>query len=89
MEKLEKDSGLTFFEKIEKSNTKNLCEVIGCKLISKDIMESIMLRRELLNARDIEQLDQVWGKVKNENISDGSLNVVYEKRLKELQQDEK
>ena len=48
-----------------------------------------MLRRELLNARDIEQLDQVWGKVKNENISDGSLNVVYEKRLKELQQDGK
>lgn len=86
---MEKDSGLSFFERIDKPNTKNLCEATGCKMITKEVMESITFRRELLNARDTRQLDQIWDKIKNENRADGSLNVLYEKRLKELQQDEK
>ena len=87
MEKLEKDSGFSFFEKIDKPKSKNLCEVTGCKMISKEVMESIAFRRELLNARDTRQLDQIWDKIKNENRADSTLNVLYEKRLKELQGD--
>ena len=86
LQKLEKDSGFSFFEKIEKFKTKNLCEVAGCKLMSKDAMEVVMLRRQLGNAQNIEQLDQLWNKIYKERSLDGSFSVLYEKRLKELQQ---
>jgi hypothetical protein len=84
LQKLEKDSGFTFFEKIEKPKTKNLCQITGCKLISKETMELVFVRRQLSNAQNIEELDQVWSKIGNEHKSDG-LNILYEKRLKELQ----
>jgi hypothetical protein len=86
LQKLEKDSGFSFFEKIEKFKTKNLCEVTRCKLMSKEAMVLVVSRRQLSNAQNIEQLDQVWSKMEIENRSDESLRVLYEKRLRELQQ---
>ena len=85
VQKLEKDSGFSFFEKIEKFKTKNLCQVTGCKLMSKENMEFVILRRQLSNAQNIEQLDQVWSKTENEH-RPNDLSVLYKKRLQELQQ---
>lgn len=86
LQKVEKDSGFSFFEKIDKLRTNNLCQVTKCKLMSKQAMEFVMLQRQLENAQSIEQLDQIWSKKNKEHSLDHNLISLYDKRCKELQQ---
>ena len=86
LEKLEKDSGFSFFETIEKLKTKNLCEVTRCKLMTKEDMERVVLRRDLRNAQSVEQLDLIWKKLQQDNKPDSYISALYEKKLTELQE---
>ena len=42
---------------LKRSDTKNLCSVDECKLMSLDAMELYILKRKLSNAKTVEQLD--------------------------------
>ena len=52
LKKLERDAGFRFFHETRDFKTRNLCDFAGCKLISKETMENILLQRETRNAQN-------------------------------------
>lgn len=85
LEKLERDSGFNYFKAIDQSKVQNLCEMTGCQLISKEVMENIAISRQLNNAETLEKLREIWQEISNKGKSkDQYIVSAYRRKLKEL-----
>ncbi|XP_068683772.1 nuclease EXOG, mitochondrial-like [Montipora foliosa] len=86
---LEKYSGLVFFPYFDVGKAGDLCLSDGCKLLSKERMELISFGRRLRNSSSTECLETVWEEMKqNKVIPDGFTIDIYEKRKRQLQEEE-
>lgn len=86
---LEKYSGLAFFPYFDVGKAGDLCLSDGCKLLSKERMELISFGRRLRNSSSTELLETVWEEMKqNKVIPDGFTIDIYEKRKRQLQEEE-
>lgn len=79
LEKLEKDAGLRFFPLIGKYE--NLCDTTSCELISQEMMDITLLKRQINNAKTLEQLNLLWRSTKTNK---SNLKALYEKKTMDL-----
>jgi hypothetical protein len=84
IEALTKESGVLFYSENLTSSAGNLCQVDGCKLLSKEFMDRIFLESNLRRCKSIEELERVWKHAKERGITDSKSREVYEEKKKEL-----
>lgn len=68
LEDVEKYSGFEFLRNIKLYNLEDLCVYDGCKMISQEMADLYTLHRIIQNAKSIDQLNEIWKQVQEENI---------------------
>lgn len=81
---LTKESGVLFFSDKLISSAGNLCQVDGCKLLSKEFMDRIFLGSNLRRCKTLEELEKLWKDAKERGITDDKSLAIYEEKKKEL-----
>ncbi|XP_066301396.1 nuclease EXOG, mitochondrial-like [Branchiostoma lanceolatum] len=85
IEDLEKSSGFKFYPQLDRSKTKNLCEMDSCKLITKKEFELWIIGRKLQSARTQERVEKVWKELEEKKLEpDQYLIDLYAKKKVEL-----
>lgn len=68
LERLEKLSGIEFFPKLRLKWMKDLCEMEGCKMLSKKSTELYHLTKRVKKATTVQELDQVFMEINSKKI---------------------
>ncbi|CAH1776737.1 unnamed protein product [Owenia fusiformis] len=90
LEDLQIWTGINFFPKLDKSTTKNLCDVDQCKLLSREQFELYFIGRKLDSARNISRLEKVWSELDEKNLKpDQFLIELYNRKKSEIDLKEK
>ncbi|XP_035664914.1 nuclease EXOG, mitochondrial-like [Branchiostoma floridae] len=85
IEDLEKSSGFKFYPQLDRSKTKNLCEMDSCKLLDKKEFELYFIGRKLQSARTQERVDKVWKELEEKKLEpDQYLVELYAKKKVDL-----
>lgn len=88
-EDLERYSGLEFFPGFVVDKASDLCLTDGCNMISKERMDLIVFGRRLRTSSSSDLLEKVWEEMKESKVTpDSNTTDIYEKRKKELQEQE-
>ena len=82
LEKVEKHSGFSFVPKLDRTNTRNLCDATGCKLITKDAFQLYIINSKMKRANTPEKLEKHWNEIKDGGLTpdDYSQNVYNTKK---------
>ncbi|XP_077979131.1 nuclease EXOG, mitochondrial-like [Glandiceps talaboti] len=87
---VEKLSGTTFLDKLDKSQTRNLCDVDSCEMMSVEKLELYFTARKLENANSVRVLDNIWNEMRDKGVTpDKYVIQVYQRKRKELEQTDK
>ncbi|XP_019635173.1 PREDICTED: nuclease EXOG, mitochondrial-like, partial [Branchiostoma belcheri] len=82
---LEKSAGFSIYPQLDRSKTKNLCELDSCKLLGKNEFELYFIGRKLQSARTLERAEKVWKELEEKNLKpDQYLVDLYAKKKEEL-----
>ena len=86
LEDLEKRIGVHIHPNLDRAATENLCRVDGCKLVSTEKLELIILDKKLKSSKSIEQLEKHWRQFQQKAIEPDEENLkTYIDRKTELE----
>ena len=86
LHQLEKKTGLTFAPKLDRTKTKDLCEIDGCKVKDREEFELYIISRKLESARTKHRLEKVWKELEEKQLQpDKFVTDVYERKIREIE----
>ncbi|KAK4313495.1 hypothetical protein Pmani_015157 [Petrolisthes manimaculis] len=82
LDKLERKVGLKFCGKLNRHETRDLCEETGCNLLTKTQMDQMIFLSRLKKAKNIDKLNKIWKEIQERDIpTDTKLLQLYQTRL--------
>ena len=90
LESLEKKAGVTFYPKLDRTASQNLCEKDSCKLMEREKFELYFITRKLESANTLHRLEKVWKEIEEKKLTpDAYTENVYNRKREELKEKEK
>uniref|UniRef100_A0A6A7FN34 Nuclease EXOG n=1 Tax=Hirondellea gigas TaxID=1518452 RepID=A0A6A7FN34_9CRUS len=85
LESLEKIVGFTFYDKLDRGSTSDLCEVDGCEIMTDLQLRQFVYVKRIKRQKTKDALDKLWGKVKTKEFPiTKEMQAAYDTRLLEL-----